>query len=72
MVPFSSKDPSLENKLIGNIFREYRQMFELMERHFGGQSLQRPSFKIQTLGMPCILFGVDRKRLYEELEDFQN
>jgi Domain of unknown function (DUF1858) len=72
MTPFLSKDPSLENKLIGNILREYPQMVKIMERYFGGHCLERPTFKIQTLGMACILFGVDRKRLFKELEDFQN
>ena len=72
MTPFSSKDPSLENKLIGNILREYPQMSKIMQRYFGGHCLERPGFKIQTLGMACILFGVDRKSLFKELEDFQN
>jgi hypothetical protein len=72
MTPFSSEDPSLENKLVGNILREYPQMVRIMERYFGGYCLERPGFKIQTLGMACILFGVDRKRLFKELENFQN
>jgi hypothetical protein len=58
--------------LIGNILREYPRMARIMERYFGGHCLERPTFKIQTLGMACILFGVDRKRLFRELEDFQN
>ena len=72
MTPFSSQVPSLENKLIGNILREYPQMARIVERYFGGHCLERPGFKIQTLGMACILFGVDRKRLFKELEDFKN
>jgi len=72
MTSFSSKDFSLENKLIGNILREYPQLAKIMERYFGGHCVERPGFKIQTLGMACILFGVDRKRLFKELEDFQN
>jgi hypothetical protein len=71
MTPFSSQVSSLENKLIGNILREYPQTARIMERYFG-LCLERPRFKIQTLGMACILFGVDRKRLFKELEDFQN
>ena len=70
MTPFSSQVPSLENKLIGNILREHPQMARIIERYFGGHCLERPGFKIQTLGMACILFGVDRKRLFKELEDF--
>jgi hypothetical protein len=72
MTPFSSKDLALENELIGNILREYPQMSRIMERYFGGYCLQRPSFKIQTLGMACILFGVAQKRLLKELEDLRN
>ena len=63
MTPFSSEVPSLENKLIGNILREYPQMARIMERYFGGHCLERPGFKIQTLGMACILFGVDQKQI---------
>jgi len=70
MMSFSSQVPSPENKLIGNILREYPQMVRIIERYFGGYCLERPGFKIQTLGMACILFGVDRKRLFKELEDF--
>ena len=72
MTPFSSQAPSWENKLIGNILREYPQMVRIIERYFGGHCLERPGFKIQTLGMACILFGVDRKRLFKELEEFEN
>jgi hypothetical protein len=43
-----------------------------MERYFGGHCLERPGFKIQTLGMACILFGVDQKKLFKELKDLQN
>lgn len=72
MTPFSSQVPSLENKLIGNILREYPQMARIMERYFGGHCLERPGFNIQTLGMVCILFGVDQKKLFKELKDLQN
>jgi len=72
MTPFLSKDPSLENILIGNILREYPQTARIIERYFGGHCLGRPGFKIQTLGMACLLFGVDRKKLFKELEDLQN
>jgi hypothetical protein len=71
MTPFLSKDPSLENKLIGNILREYPQTARIMERYFGGHCLERRGFKIQTLGMACILFGVDQKRLLKEFENNQ-
>ncbi len=68
MRPFSSKPPSLENKLVGNILREYPQMARIMERYFGGHCLERRGFKIQTLEMACILSGIDKKRLVQELE----
>jgi len=71
MTPFSSQVPSLENKLIGNILREYPQLARIMERYFGGHCVERPGFKIQTLGMACILFGVDQKRLLKEFENNQ-
>jgi hypothetical protein len=72
MTSFSSKDPPLENKLIGNILKEYPQMSDIMQKHFGGYCLKRPGFKIQTLEMACILFGVDQKRLFQEFEKTQN
>ncbi len=68
MTPFSSQVPSLEYKLIENILREYPQMARIMERYFGVHCLEWPAFKIQTLGMACILFGVDKNRLIQELE----
>jgi hypothetical protein len=68
MTPFSLEGSSLENKLVGNILREYPRMSRIMERFFGGHCLQRPGFKIQTLGMACILFGVDQKGLLQEFE----
>lgn len=72
MRPFSSKDPLLENELIGNILRGYPQMSRIMERYFGGHCLKRPGFKIQTLGMACILFGVDKNRLLQDFEIVQS
>ena len=72
MKPFSSKNPLLENELIGNILREYPQMSRIMERYFGGNYLKRPGFKIQTLGMACILFDVDKNRLIQDFEKVQS
>jgi len=72
MTQFSSKDFPLENKLIGDILREYPQMSKIMQRYFGGRCLGKPGFKIQTLGMACILFGVDQKRLLQEFEEIQH
>jgi len=72
MTFFSSKEPPLENKLIGNILKEYPQMSNIMQRHFGGYCLKRPGFKIQTLGMACVLFGINQKRLLQEFEKIQH
>lgn len=72
MTLFPSKDPSLENKLIGNILREYPRMSRIMEKYFGGHCLERPGFKIQTIEMACILFGVNQKQLLQEFEKIQN
>jgi len=67
MTSFSSKHPPLENILIGNILREYPQMSKIVERYFGQECLKKPGFKIKTLEMACILFGVDQDRLVRDL-----
>ena len=72
MKPFSSRVTPLEYKLIGDILKEYPQISEVMEKHFGGHCLEWQGFKIQSLGMACMLFGVDRKKLFKELEAFKN
>jgi hypothetical protein len=69
---YPAMNASLEYKLIGDIVKEYPQMSKIMQRHFGGHCLKRPGFKIQTLEMACILFGVDQKRLFQEFEKTQN
>jgi hypothetical protein len=69
---YSAMNASLEYKLIRDIVKEYPQMSRIMQRYFGGHCLKRPGFKIQTLGMACILFGVDQKRLLGELENIRN
>lgn len=72
MASFSAKGPPLENRLIGNLLKQYPQMSKIMERHFGGHCLKGPGFKIQTLEMACILFGVEQKRLLQEVEEIKN
>ncbi|MGA2517092.1 MAG: hypothetical protein ABSG44_11150 [Thermodesulfobacteriota bacterium] len=72
MTPFSFKGSSLENKSIGNILREYIQMAGIMERYFGGHCLKKRGFKLQTLGMACILFDVDKNRLIQDFEKVQS
>jgi len=69
---YSAMNASLEYKLIRDIVKEYPRMSQIMERYFGGHCLERPGFKIQTLGMACILFGVDQKRLLQEFEKIQH
>jgi hypothetical protein len=62
----------LENRLIGDILKEYPQMSKIMKGYFGGRCLEGPGFRIQTVEMACILFGVDQKKLLKELEELQN
>jgi hypothetical protein len=69
---YPAMNASLEYKLIGDIVKEYPQMSKIMQRHFGGYCLKRPGFKIQTLGMACILFGVNQKQLIQDFEKIQN
>jgi hypothetical protein len=72
MTSFSAKAPPLENKLVGTLLRQYPQMSKIIQRHFGGHCLKRPGFQIQTLEMACILFGVEQKRLLQEVEGNKN
>jgi len=69
---YSAMNASLEYKLIRDIVKEYPRMFQIMERYFGQNCLKKPGFKIQTLEMACILFGVEQKRLIEEFGKIQN
>jgi len=68
MTSFSAKNPPLENKLIGNILREYPQMSKIMQRYFGEDCLKRPGFEIQTLEKACILSCMDNSRLIQEFQ----
>jgi hypothetical protein len=47
-------------------------MGDVMKRHFGGHRLERPGFKIQTLGMACILSGIDQKQLFQDFEKIEH
>jgi hypothetical protein len=69
---YSAMNASLEYKLIRDIVKEYPRMSQIMERYFGQNCLKKPGFKIQTLEMACILFGVEQKRLIEEFGKIQN
>ncbi len=59
---------SLEYELIGDIAKRRFGISEIIEKHFGSNCLKkRRGFKIQTLEMACILFGVDQKALLQEI-----
>jgi hypothetical protein len=64
--------PLLENKLIGDIVKEYPEMSQIMERYFGQNCFKKPGLKIQTLAMACILFGVNQKGLFQEIEKIRD
>jgi hypothetical protein len=72
MTSFSAKNPPLENKLIGDIVKEYPKTTEVMKEYFGEDCLKRTGFKIKTLEIACILFDVDPYRLIEEIGKTQN
>jgi hypothetical protein len=59
---------SLEYELIGNIVKGQAGISEIMERNFGRNCLNKPGFRIQTLEMACILFGVDQRQFLQEIE----
>ena len=69
---YLAENLSLEYRLIVDIVKKYPQSSEILERYFGQNCLRRPGFKIQTIGMACILFGVDQKRLLQEFEKIQH
>jgi hypothetical protein len=72
MIHFSSEDHSLGKKLIGDIVKEYPETSDVMKKYFGKECLERPSFKIKTLEIACILSGIDQNRLIHEIEKTQN
>jgi len=72
MFNFSCDDHSFEKKLIGDIVKEYPETSEIIKKYLGKERLERPSLKIKTLEIACILFGVDQNRLLQEIEKTQN
>jgi len=58
--------------MIRDIVKEHPQSSAIMKRYFGQNCLKKAGFKIQTLGMACILFGVDQKQLLQEFEIIQH
>jgi hypothetical protein len=72
ITPYPINKTSLEFRLIKDIVHEYPEMAEIIKRHFGEDCLKRTDFKIKTLGIACILFGVDQNRLIQEIEEIQN
>lgn len=69
---FPAENISLEDRTIGDIAKKDPRSSEIIETYFGQNCLKRPGFRIQVLGMACILFCVDQKRLLQELEKIQN
>ena len=67
-----AKNPYFENKLIKDIVQAHPETGEILEKYFGEDCLQRISFKIKTLEIACILFGVDQNLLLQEFEKIQN
>jgi hypothetical protein len=63
---------SFENKLIGDIVKEYPDTAKVMKKYFGENCFKRSGFKIKTLEIACILFGVDPHRLIEEIDKIHN
>ena len=61
-----------DDKLIGDIIKKYPETSVAVKKYFGQDCLQRPSFKIKTLEIACILFGVDENRLIREIEKIGN
>jgi hypothetical protein len=72
MVLNSRKSFSFENKLIGHIVKEYPDAARMMKKYFGENCFQRSGFKIKTLEIACILFGVDPNRLTDEMDQIHN
>ena len=69
---YSPLNHSFGHKLIGDILKEYPEMSKIMKKYFGEECLKRPSFKIKTLELACILMGVDQSRVIQEFEKIQN
>jgi len=72
MMPYPVNQDLFEYKLIGDIVKECPKTSEVMKKYFGWECLQRSSFKIKTLEIACILFGVDQNRLIREIEKIRN
>jgi hypothetical protein len=72
VVYYPSRKSLYESKLIKDIIEERPEGYGLFKRYFGKNCLKEPGFKIQTLEMACILFGVDQKMFLKELEGLRN
>jgi hypothetical protein len=72
MVLNSRESFSFENKLIGDIVKECPDTAKVMKKYFGENCFKWIGFKIKTLEIACILFGVDPNRLIEEIDKIHN
>ena len=72
VVNYPRRKSLYEYKLIKDIIEERPEGFGLFKKYFGVDCLKEPGFKIQTLAMACILFGVNQKRFLKELEGLRN
>jgi len=72
MVLNSRESFSSKNKLIGDTVKEYPETTEAMKKYFGEECFKRSGFKIKTLGIACMLCGVDPNRLIEEIYKIDN
>ncbi|MGB9627822.1 MAG: hypothetical protein ACPL6D_04110 [Thermodesulfobacteriota bacterium] len=65
---YRAEKVSLEYMLVGDIVKKYPQAWVILEKYFGKNCLNKSGFKIQSLGMACILLGINQKRLLQDFE----
>jgi hypothetical protein len=72
MIPDLTRKDTFGQQLIGDIVKDRPATSEVMKKYFGPKCLEKPGFKIKTLEIACILFGIDQNRLIQELENNWN
>jgi hypothetical protein len=68
MVLNSRESFSFDNRLIGNIVKEYPDTVKVLKKYFGENCFKQSGFKIKNLEIACILFGVEPYRMLQEIE----